>query len=107
MARECPMRKTSAAQFRPNYQFSKSPSSKQSNWRTTQRKFNQPRKRPFNKSTKLGQPTQSYARTASIEEVDSDDEEDEVQSSAIRMSQFNEEEREQWVQEMKSLGINF
>ena len=50
--------------------------------------------------------SQSYARTASIEEVDTD-QEDDVQSSAIRVSQFDEQQRKQWVQEMKSLGINF
>jgi hypothetical protein len=106
MARECPMRKTSASQFRPTYQSSKPQSSKQQNWRTTTRKFNQPRKRTFGKSTKFGQPSQSYARTASIEEVDSD-QEDEIHTSAARVSQFDEQQREQWVQEMKSLGINF
>ena len=106
MARECPAKKTPTSQFRPTYQSLKPQSSRQQNWRTTTCKFNQPQRCTFNKTTKFGQPSPSYARTASIEEVDTD-QEDDVQSSAIRVSQFDEQQREQWVQEMKSLGINF
>jgi hypothetical protein len=106
MAKECPMRKASASQYKPTYQTQRSQPSRQTNWRTTTRKYNQPRKHTFTKPTKFGSQTQTYARTASIEEVDDDQEED-ISSSAARVSQFDEEQREQWVQEMKNLGISF
>jgi hypothetical protein len=102
MAKDCPMRKTSASQFKPP-----SRSSNQQNWRTTTRKFNQPRRRTFNKSTKFGQPSQTYARTAQIEEVDDDSDEEDIPTSAARVSKFDEGQREQWIKEMEKLGINF
>jgi len=63
----------------------------------------------FSRPTKLGQLSQSYARSASIEEVveESDNENEDVPSLAVRIAKFNEGQHEQWVQEMKSLGINF
>jgi hypothetical protein len=108
MAKECPMRKTSATQFKPQYKPSYQSQSKQSNWRTTTRKYNQPKKRTFVKPIKFGHQAQSYARSANIEEVDeeSNDEED-IPTVAARASKFDEGQREQWVQEMKNLGINF
>jgi hypothetical protein len=53
-----------------------------------------------------------YARVAQIEEMDSDDEvsddeDDNVSSLAARTAQLSENDREQWVQEMNTLGINF
>ena len=100
MAKECPMRKTSASQFKP---APRPPN--QQNWRTTMRKYNKPRNRTFNKSTKFGQ--LSHARTAQIEEVEDSDDEEDVSTSAARVARFDEDQREQWVQEMKNLGINF
>ena len=55
---------------------------------------------------KFGSTTQTYARSATIEEVDEDEEED-IPTSAARVSKFDDDQREQWVQEMKKLGISF
>ena len=78
---------------------------------STPHKYNQVRKfkKTFPKPTRLGQPSQSYARSASIEEVEeeSDNEDEDVPSLTARAAKFNEGQCEQWVQEMKSLGINF
>ena len=105
MANVCPMRKTSASQFRRPFQ---SQSNKGQNWRTTTRKYNQPRKRTFSKPTKFGQPSQSYARTACIEEMDDNyDDEEDVRTLAARTNKLDEGQREKWVEEMKGLGINF
>ena len=105
MAKECPMRK-SQYQSRPSGQYQRNNSNRQ----FTPRKTQQPRKfkKTFPKPTKLGAPSQSYARSAHIEEVESDNEEPEdVHELAARAAKFNEGQREQWVEEMKSLGINF
>jgi len=58
------------------------------------------------KKEKLGKRRQSVT---SIEEIveDSDDENEDIPSLAACTAKFNEGQREQWVQEMKSLGINF
>jgi hypothetical protein len=71
-------------------------------------------------------PTQGYrksnkprytprVRAATIEEVDEDnyldedpyEEEEEVQSLAVRTAKLSDEQKEQWVSEMKDVGINF
>jgi hypothetical protein len=54
-------------------------------------------------------------RAATIEEVVEDDyldddlyeEEEEVQSLAVRTAKLSDEQKEQWVSEMKDIGINF
>ena len=72
-------------------------------------KYNQP-KFQKRKPLKFGQSPQSFARTVSIQEVheDSDDDnEDDIPSLAACAPKFNEGECEQWVEEMKALGINF
>jgi len=103
MSKECPMCKSQTSQFK-QYDQSKQKTSYQS----TPRKSNQPRKFKctFPKPTKLGAPSQSYARSAHIKEVNEDDEED-IPELAAQAAKFNEGQREQWVEEMKSLGINF
>jgi hypothetical protein len=106
MAKDCPLKRKQ--QFP---QSSHKPS--HSNWRTTPqsvpRKYNQPRqKQTFQKPQRFGQPSQSFARTASIEEVESDDEDEEdISSLAAHTAKFSDGQREQWVKEMKALGINF
>ena len=102
MAKECPMRKNQTFPPKPKFNTSNTPSPcKFNTWKPRN-------KRTFPKPTKLGPPSQSYARTASIEEVDEVPEEDkDIPALAARASQFNEGQHEQWVQEMKSLGINF
>jgi len=58
------MRKMQQSQYRNQYK-------PRNTFQSTPRKYNQPRKfkKTFSKPTKLGQPSQSYARSASIEEV--------------------------------------
>ena len=105
MAKDCPMRKMQQSQYKSSYK-------PKNQSQSTPRKYNQARKfkRTFPKPTRLGQPSQSYARSASIEEVEeeaSNNENEDVPSLAAQAAKFNEGQREQWVQEMKSLGINF
>jgi hypothetical protein len=105
MAKDCPLKRKQ--QF---LQSSYKPS--HSNWRTTPQsvpcKYNQPRqKRTFQKPQRFGQPSQSFARTTSIEEVESDDEEEDIPSLTARTAKFSDGQRKQWVEEMKALGINF
>ena len=66
------------------------------------RKFNKPKKFSFT----------PRARVAHIEEVieeedDDDDEDDNVSSLAARTARLSEDQREQWIQEMNDMGINF
>ena len=67
------------------------------------RKFNKPKKFPFT----------PRARVAHIEEIieeeedDDDDEDDNVSSLAARTARLSEDQREQWIQEMNDMGINF
>jgi len=104
MAKDCPMRKTQQSQYRNQYK-------PKNTFQSTPQKYNQPKKfkKTFPRPTKLGQPSQSYARSTSIEEVveESDDENEDVPLLAAHTAKFNEGQCEQWVQEMKSLGINF
>ena len=107
MAKDCPMKKTSATQFSRNTQFNRNKPF--SNWRTTTRKYNKPfKKHTFSTPTRFGQPSTSYARSTQIEEVDNKLTDDkEVYTLAACTNKLDEGQREQWVQEMKSLGINF
>jgi hypothetical protein len=106
MVKDCPLKRKQ--QF---LQSSYKPS--HSNWYTTPqsvpRKYNQPRqqKQTFQKPQRFRQLSQSFARTASIEEVESDDEEEDIPSLAARTTKFSDGQCEQWVEEMKALGINF
>ena len=108
MARECPENKQQ--QFsKPKTTFKKKkkfyPDKK---GHTGFRKSNQ-----FKPRRPKETPMVPYARVAQIEEVDSDDEDsdsddsDDVPSLAARTAKLSESDREQWVQEMNTLGINF
>ena len=106
MAKDCPLKRKQQfpqSSYKPSH----------SNWHTTPqsvpRKYNQPRqqKQTFQKPQRFGQPSQSFARTASIEEVESDDEEEDIPSLAAHTTKFSNGQCEQWVEEMKALGINF
>src|SRR5947208_7313760 len=105
MAKNCPFKQK-------QQQFSR-PKTGQPNWRTTTpsqstpRKSNQFKKRTFQKPQRFGQPSQSFARTANIQEVHDEDDEEDVPSLAARAANFNDGQHEQWVEEMKALGINF
>jgi hypothetical protein len=86
-----------------------------SNWCTTPqsvpRKYNQPRqqKQTFQKPQRFGQPSQSFARTTTIKEVQESDNKDEedIPLLTARTAKFNDRQCKQWVEEMKALGINF
>jgi hypothetical protein len=106
MAKDCPLKRKQQfpqSSYKPSH----------SNWRTTPQsvpcKYNQPRqqKQTFQKPQRFRQPSQSFARTASIEEVESDDEEEDIPSLATCTAKFSDGQCEQWVEEMKALGINF
>ena len=74
------------------------------------RKFNQPKSKRTSSKPNKSSYTSSFARTTVTEEeaTDNDDEdEDDVSDLVIRTSKLDENKREAWVQEMKSLGINF
>jgi hypothetical protein len=106
MAKDCPMRKRSQGLYRtPNQR------SYQSNPRPPMqgipRKSNKQRfKKQFPKPTRLGQPSQSFAHTAYLEEVIEDDEED-IPELAARTAKLSEDQREEWMKELHSVGINF
>jgi hypothetical protein len=97
MARECPDRKTQPMQTKGR-QKSSNPKHK--------KRFQKPQRFPV-----------SQVRSAMIEEVDTDEEdededdddeeEDSIPSLAARTAKFTEKQREQWVKEMRNLGINF
>jgi len=103
MSKECPMHKLQTFQFKQSNQ-----PRQRTNYQPTLRKSNQPRKikRTFPKPTKLGAPSQSYARSAHIEEINEEDEED-IPELAMRAAKINKGQCKQWVDEIKSLGINF
>ena len=104
LAKECPMHKMQQTQFKQSSQ-----STQRTGYQSIPRKTQQPRKFKctFPKPTKLGAPSQSYARSAHIEEINEDDEDGDIPELAARAVKFNEKQCEQWVDEMKSLGINF
>jgi hypothetical protein len=107
MAKDCPLKRKQQfpqSTYKPSH----------SNWHTTPQsvpcKYNQPRqqKRTFQKPQRFRQPSQSFARTASIEEVESDDkDEEDIPSLTTHTAKFSDGQRKQWVEEMKALGINF
>jgi hypothetical protein len=54
--------------------------------------------------------SQSFARIASIQEVQEDSDEDneeDISLLAAYIAKFSDRQHEQWVEEMKALGINF
>ena len=106
MAKDCPLKKKQQPRFNTS----------QPTWRTSsskptgsfgQRKYNQFKSKKSTQPLKFGQ--SAFARTASIQEIpeDSDEDEDDVPSLTARAAKFNDRQREQWVEEMKALGINF
>jgi hypothetical protein len=98
MARNCPVKKQ---------QFSKPPQ------QGKRKPFNRPKQSSgFRKSNKPKPHCLGYnprARVASIEEIDSDEENEapDVPSLAARTAKLSEEQREDWLQEMRDLGMDF
>ena len=94
MARDCPDRKEQP--FKPTQHFGKkkpfTPRSKPQGFR----KFNKPR---------TG--SQGQARVASIEEIDSDDEETDVHSLAARTASLSDDQKEDWLKELDNYGVRF
>jgi len=103
MSKESPMCKSQTPQFKQYNQ-----SRQKTGYQSTSCKSNQPRKfkHTFPKPTKLGALSQSYARSAHIEEINEEDKED-ILELAAQAAKFNEGQCEQWVDEMKSLEIIF
>ena len=105
MAKDCPLKKKQQPRFNIG----------QSTWRTSsskptgsfgQRKYNQFKSKKSTQPLKFGQ--SAFARTASIQEMSEDSEdEDDVPSLTTHAAKFNDGQCEQWVEEMKALGINF
>ena len=94
MARDCPDRKEQP--FKPTQHFGKkkpfTPRSKPQGFR----KFNKPR---------TG--SQGQACVASIEEIDSDDEETDVHSLAARTASLSDDQKEDWLKELDNYGVRF
>jgi hypothetical protein len=120
MARDCPQKKKQfggpdqsrfqSNQVRPRY--GQPPSG--SNQGFKKKFFGSPKPtQGFRKSNKPRQYT-PHIRAATIEEVEEDkyqndyyEEEEEVQSLAVRTAKLSDDQKEQWVSEMKDVGINF
>ena len=94
MARDCPDRKEQP--FKPTQRFEKkkpfTPRSKPQGFR----KFNKPR---------TG--FQGQARVASIEEIDSDDEDLDVPSLVARTARLSDDQKEDWLKELDTYGVHF
>jgi hypothetical protein len=109
MARECPKKKHQQSSYR------QSPSSfgKPTNFGTS-RFGGQPQKPTKQRFRKFNKPRGRYTpkiRAATVEEVYEEDEEgqeeNEVTSLVVRTNRLDADQREQWVEEMKAMGINF
>jgi hypothetical protein len=99
VARYCPNKKRG----KENQSF-KSTSSKHGSWRP--RTGNTTYKTPFRRY--------ENARSAHIEEVEDDEQQEEenppdldIQDLAVRTAAFSDEQKEQWVEAMKDLGVDF
>jgi hypothetical protein len=112
MARECPNKKRQPFKSRQNYP------NRQSHFQQQRSKTQHDRKPQYNfQRTKRFPPRQSHARTAFIEEMDDSDKENvppmnndasDIPTIAARTARFSEEEREQWVKEMREThGLDF
>jgi hypothetical protein len=103
MARQCPTKRKG----KENRTFKRTPFKSDSSWR--QRTGNKPNKRPFNRF--------ESARGAHIEEIESDNDDEQrddespldldVHDLAARAATFSDEQREEWVEAMKDLGVDF
>ena len=111
MSKYCPKKKNQNAQYQLQYK-------PKLQWQTHSQ--NSPKKsyekqKGFRKRNKSFQRVQQIrlARIEEIEEGEEDDEFDEdhgqenISSLAARMARLSEDQREKWVQEMNTMGINF
>ena len=93
MARDCPDKKEQP--FKPDRHFGK------------KKTFTKPKPQGFRKFNKPRTPFQGHARVASIEEIDSDDEDMDVPSLAARTAQLSDDQKEDWLKELDSYGVRF
>jgi hypothetical protein len=106
MAKHCPNRK------RQPFKQTQGHYKKGSNFQQRS-KYKSDRKPKYNFQKSKRFPSQSHARAAQIEEISSDEENNDpeedldIPSIAARTAQFTEEEKQEWVKEMTSHGINF
>jgi hypothetical protein len=120
MSRDCPLKKkqfnrSDQPRFQSNQvcpRYKQSPSGSNQGFK---KKFSTPLK-PTQGYRKFNKPQYTpCVRAATIEEVDEDnyldndpyEEEEEVQSLAVHTAKLSDEQKEQWVSEMKDIGINF
>jgi hypothetical protein len=120
MSRDCLLKKKQFSQpdqsrFRSNQgrpRYGQPPSESSQGFK---KKFFRPLK-PTQGYRKSNRPCQytPRVRAATIEEMEEDDyqddyyeEEEEVQSLPVRTAKLSDEQKEQWVSEMKDVGINF
>jgi hypothetical protein len=117
MARECPAKKkqsfrSNQRSFRSDQQsFQSGPSPSGSGQYFKKKSYGPPKRtQGFRKSNKPFKYTPQI-RVAQIEEVEEEEEEEEpeedVPSLAIRTARLFEDQREQWLTEMRDMGINF
>jgi hypothetical protein len=118
MARECPAKKKQSFRsdqrsFRSDQQqlFRSGPSPSGSGQYFKKKSYGPPKRtQGFRKSNKPFKYTPQI-RVAQIEEVEEEEEEEEqeedVPSLAIRTARLSEDQREQWLTEMRDMGINF
>jgi hypothetical protein len=108
MARQCPTKRKG----KENQSFKRTPFQSNSTWRqrtgNNQRKGNTQNRRPFTRF--------ESARSAHIEEIEDDNDEPQdenappnldVHDLAARAASFSNEQREEWIEAMKDLGVDF
>ena len=106
ISKYCPKKKSQNApqnpQYRPKPQWQNSKMRKKPSDQQT-------RSQGFRKRNQSYQQRSSQIRTAKIEEIEEEQpsSDEEPRSLAARTARLSEDQREQWVQEMKAMGINF
>jgi hypothetical protein len=106
MARNCPNKKYKRNQSFKQKRFK---NRQESSWRQRPNAFNKRlttfQKRPFGRN--------EYVKSAQIEEIDEEEETDllppkiDVADLAVKTAALTEEQREEWVENMTNLGVDF
>jgi hypothetical protein len=112
MSKYCPKKKTQNPSYQPQYK-------PKPTWQTNgpkpqfqKKSFGKSQNQGFRKRNKPFHHT-SQVRSARIEEIEEEEEfdedhgQDDITSLAARTARLDESQREQWVQEMSAMGINF
>ena len=112
MAHECPSKKKQA--FKPSQKPALD------HWASRPNPSNFGTKPPFKKKSyepnkgyrKFNQPRPAHIQSAMIEEVKEEEadnyaEEEDIPSLAVRTARLSEDQHEQWLSEMKDMGVKF